>query len=507
MKMSPAAPVVGRNVSFHLEGLEPWQEIGVTFIDPVGLAADWVALQDVNILGSDGKLLTTTSVFSRDDGIANWTRYGNLDVEGSWSVRIVVGGVPKSATYSLEQLKLEGLEKFTLGTSLSGYQGSHSDIYYSEFVPTSFAVDLQAHLKFAADFLAERTGARSEQVPELYLLGNRELLDVISQATQVNLGFESGYYRKFGIKPGIYIQADVAETELRATLTHEYVHLVMDEVADGKRLPAWLTEGLAGYYEFEAGLAGERPEAATLRLYHSTDLARVAAQDGSLLPLASLESQAEWNGRSNLDEISLQYAEAQMAVRYISETYGSESAVDIVTEIGAGDDLAVALETALGTPYTDFDSAFALWLKDWEDPERSASVEYFDILDGMLATTTVLLERRRAELQVLDGQFGTVEFSVSLAEDAQALAVQIIEITPPASLQEIHQDAVSYFDVLAKWLNLELVLSQLGFGNCLRKRLRLPPFFRSVDVGGWQPWDEIGMWSGWKGKNETSWND
>ena len=54
---------------------------------------------------------------------------------------------------------------------------------------------------------------------------------------------------------------------------------------------------------------------------------------------------------------------------------------------------------------------------------------------------------------------------------------------------------------------LPLVLSQLGFGNCLRKRLRLLPFFRSVDVGGWQPWDENGMWSGWKGKNETSWND
>ena len=56
-------------------------------------------------------------------------------------------------------------------------------------------------------------------------------------------------------------------------------------------------------------------------------------------------------------------------------------------------------------------------------------------------------------------------------------------------------------------LRAALVLSQLGFGNCLRKRLRLLPFFRSVDVGGWQPWDENGMWSGWKGKNETSWND
>ena len=66
---------------------------------------------------------------------------------------------------------------------------------------------------------------------------------------------------------------------------------------------------------------------------------------------------------------------------------------------------------------------------------------------------------------------------------------------------------LSLEDVEMVNVGFDLVLSQLGFGNCLRKRLRLLPFFRSVDVGGWQPWDENGMWSGWKGKNETSWND
>ena len=79
----------------------------------------------------------------------------------------------------------------------------------------------------------------------------------------------------------------------------------------------------------------------------------------------------------------------------------------------------------------------------------------------------------------------------------------------PVRLKEMLKDkfgqSISDIDnsLWGKWL----VLSQLGFGNCLRKRLRLLPFFRSVDVGGWQPWDENGMWSGWKGKNETSWND
>ena len=104
MKMSPAAPVVGRNVSFRLEGLEPWEEIGVTFLDPNGLAAARVTPQDVNILGGDGKLLSTIGVFSDDRGNANWTRYGNLDVEGLWSIRVVFGGTARSTTYSLEQL-------------------------------------------------------------------------------------------------------------------------------------------------------------------------------------------------------------------------------------------------------------------------------------------------------------------------------------------------------------------------------------------------------------------
>ena len=80
-------------------------------------------------------------------------------------------------------------------------------------------------------------------------------------------------------------------------------------------------------------------------------------------------------------------------------------------------------------------------------------------------------------------------------------------------LTVVTSPSISSFGLWAEQLIAEstgkegLVLSQLGFGNCLRKRLRLLPFFRSVDVGGWQPWDENGMWSGWKGKNETSWND
>ena len=81
------------------------------------------------------------------------------------------------------------------------------------------------------------------------------------------------------------------------------------------------------------------------------------------------------------------------------------------------------------------------------------------------------------------------------------------EATPQLIKFTLDVEAIDRGDGLVPFDATVLVLSQLGFGNCLRKRLRLLPFFRSVDVGGWQPWDENGMWSGWKGKNETSWND
>ena len=86
------------------------------------------------------------------------------------------------------------------------------------------------------------------------------------------------------------------------------------------------------------------------------------------------------------------------------------------------------------------------------------------------------------------------------------MTIPVVSITASPNSTLGCQSDIVLFTPVAKEA-CPLVLSQLGFGNCLRKRLRLLPFFRSVDVGGWQPWDENGMWSGWKGKNETSWND
>ena len=302
LRISPSSPLAGREISFSAEGLVPWQPLEVTFIDPEGLADNWITADDVRVVQSNGEPVTTITLFADSDGRAEWVRYGTQDVEGAWSVRISLGNRIKSVNYSIGQLPVSTLETFTLGTPLRGYRGSESDVFYSQLVPSALAVDLQPELNTASSLMEQRLGVSTEQVPELYLLGNRDLLDVVSQATGVDLGFEDGYYRNFGIKPGIYMRTDLLQTEVQRIMVHEYVHLVFDGVAQGKALPAWLSEGLAKYYEFDVGLAGDRPNATTLRLLRSADQARTAARSGALMPLSSLESQHAWNSRTDADE-------------------------------------------------------------------------------------------------------------------------------------------------------------------------------------------------------------
>jgi hypothetical protein len=49
--------------------------------------------------------------------------------------------------------------------------------------------------------MEQRLGVSTDQIPELYLLGNRDLLDLVSQDTGIDLGFEDGYYRNLVSNP------------------------------------------------------------------------------------------------------------------------------------------------------------------------------------------------------------------------------------------------------------------------------------------------------------------
>ena len=127
------------------------------------------------------------------------------------------------------------------------------------------------------------------------------------------------------------------------------------------------------------------------------------------------------------------------------------------------------------------------------EEERPLSVEVQQLLAELVADANTQITVAQSEFHSDRSLLSTVGWTFSGISLAAALFIGLV-----MSLAFIRP---------VRRIDSALVLSQLGFGNCLRKRLRLLPFFRSVDVGGWQPWDENGMWSGWKGKNETSWND
>ena len=236
----------------------------------------------------------------------------------------------------------------------------------------------------------------------------------------------------------------------------------MDELARDQPLPAWLTEGLAQYYEYEIGLVGGRPDATKWRTFPSADEARAAASSGGLIPLPSLESRASWNSQTDADRISLQYSGSYMAVRYLIETYGAEAAVDIVLETGGRFNLASAIQNILGLPYVQFEQQIVAWLEGWEDTERGEISPYIEILDGILESASAITQRRANELLSNTQRIQRIRFNRILHSDAQTLENELKEVTPPISLADLHQEALSYLDRYVQWLALELEHVETG---------------------------------------------
>ena len=156
----------------------------------------------------------------------------NIDLDGSVS----------STTYALSKLQLGGQETVSVGADLTKISGPDSAIYYSDLVPTALVLDLQEYLSDTALLLERRTGTKMGQIPDLFLMANRELMEDVGLATGVILGFEDGYYKNYGARPSIYMRTGLQSTVVRRLLVHEYVHLVFDKLANGQRLAAWLRD-------------------------------------------------------------------------------------------------------------------------------------------------------------------------------------------------------------------------------------------------------------------------
>lgn len=455
LSVTPQQQFAGRGVSLALSGLPPWQPVTVSFIDPQSVAAAWITADDVHLLDRDGAEATSYLMYPTESGRLDWERHGVQDEPGDWSVDINLNGSLSSTTYSITELQLSGHDGVTIGANLTQNRGLHSTVYYSELVPTALMVDLREHLSATALLMERRTGTEIGQLPDLYLLGNREIMERVAAATGVVLGFEDGYFKSFGTRPGIYMRTDLLSTGVRRLLTHEYVHLVFDDLAGGRKLPAWLTEGLSRYYEYDFALSGPRASASQLRLFSDADLARTAAQQGRLFSLTTMDSQSDWNSRANPDEVPLQYAQAYMAVRFLIETYGARSAQDLVEEIGRGIGLPDSIRVVTGLNLAMFETRFNLWLKDWEDPVRASISAYLAFLKPILAGQEEILDQRSKDLNSAMSPDQAAIRRLALVKSTETLLKGLESLEPPEAAAALHQEIKEYLGRVVDWLTLE----------------------------------------------------
>ena len=430
--------------------------ITVGFTDPLSRPAQWITENEVWLVGAGDVPITERSLFADGSGDVSWIRIGALDGEGTWTVQVTVDGESNTITYPVTQLQLQSQGSETVGVELNRYQGSTSNTFYSALVPVATAIDLQAHLAWAVDRLAEELGVQSTQIPDIYLAGNKNLLQQVARATEDEIGFEGGYYRSSGTRPGIYMRTNLVRSSVRAILTHEYTHLLLQEVGPDQLFPAWLNEGLARHTEYGLGLQGVRPNAVKIGIYRSADLAQAAALSGTLPSLTSLESQTDWNAQSEDYSINLQYGEAYMAVRFMAETYGSSAPIDVVRAMGRGSQLTAAILEVTGRQYREFRQSFAEWLQEWKDPERDEIQSYLSSLEPILDSVNSISNRRGVDVQS-GAPFSTrIPVKQGLVADAQSLLDQLGQLSPSELLPDLHQEATTYLSRFVQWLSLEL---------------------------------------------------
>lgn len=140
----------------------------------------------------------------------------------------------------------------------------------------------------------------------------------------------------------------------RATLVHEYVHAVMDELGsfNQRSLPTWMHEGLAEYIEWRSEGSEGPPK------HYATALQQLALQNQ--LPSLSQMSNGPLIATRNP---GLAYALAAVAVRLLVERRSMAEVIELIRECGKGAPFEQALERRFGTDLTRLDEELTSSLK------------------------------------------------------------------------------------------------------------------------------------------------
>ena len=124
-------------------------------------------------------------------------------------------------------------------------------------------------------------------------------------------------------------------------MIHEATHLLMNQKMNSplSRVPAWLSEGLAMYFEIDSK--------------HRTRTAEIGYLQKKLRPLSSMESVP---GKSM--DIRIFYAHSQEIVRYLIDTEGKEKFLNLLIQINSGARADTAVIDVYGRSLDDLDKSW-----------------------------------------------------------------------------------------------------------------------------------------------------
>ena len=167
------------------------------------------------------------------------------------------------------------------------------------------------------------------------------------------------------------------------SLVHELTHLMVAEAmratgAAPGRVPAWLNEGIAMYFEPNGG----RNEADVRRAYRS----------GDLIPVRQMRAVP---GRP--EDVHLFYSQSDSIVRFMGATFGEERLARLFAELAGGKSAERALDSAYGLTIEELDAAWRAYLSGrgsfLEDADPATLGTSAIIGGAILASATVAAVR------------------------------------------------------------------------------------------------------------------
>ena len=148
---------------------------------------------------------------------------------------------------------------------------------------------------------------------------------------------------------------------------HEMTHLILDEVLNSplSKIPAWLNEGIAMYFEPN----NSQRERAALQAYRS----------GALKPLQQLRTPP---GRP--DEVRIFYAHSHAVVKHLIGTYGEKNFRKLISSLQNGETIDNAMRSVYGFNESELD-------RQWKESLEPKMSEKFIADLGMLSPSLFIL--------------------------------------------------------------------------------------------------------------------